>query len=212
MKKIAYHLATALFSSMVAASAGAAVVATNTQYGAIDGREDSRTLDVAMRGRITDVNISVEISKCDDPAIGPTGTVCLGRGRSFDNEFMLTLVAPSGESVNLVEAFSTYGIGGFGGAGRVNITFDDEASSAVGPRLEAGTFRPAESLSAFDGMDAFGSWTLYLQDFSSGDPLEFFSAQLDITADAPMQVPEPATLAVMGLGVIGMRLARRRRT
>jgi len=210
MRKITHHLAAAVFSSLFAASASAAVVATNTQYGVIDGREDFRALDVAMRGRITDVNITVEISKCDDPAIGPAGTVCLGRGRSFDNEFMLTLVAPTGERVNLVEAFSTYGIGGFGGVGRVSIMFDDEASSAVGPRLEAGSFRPAESLSAFDGMDAFGSWTLYLQDFSPGDPLEFFSAQLDITTETP--VPEPATLAVMGLGLLGMRLTRRQRT
>jgi hypothetical protein len=106
--------------------------------------------------------------------------------------------------------FSTYVTGAAGsGAGRVGVNFDDEAMSAAGPRVQAGSFRPAGTLSAFDGLDMFGTWTLSMRDYARGDPLEFFSAQLDITADASESVPEPATLAMLALGLLAVGSARR---
>ncbi|MFC5479582.1 PEP-CTERM sorting domain-containing protein [Massilia suwonensis] len=205
----ARQFAAFMFAIVTCASASATVVATNNDYSVVDGREVTRSLNVTERGTIRDVNISVEFSKCDDPPIGPNGVACRGAGTPFNDEFTIVLIAPDGREVTLVAPFETYSVGRVG-PGREFVVFDDEAARAAGPNIELGLFRPAEMLSLFDGMNLYGRWTLYLQDFIPGDPLEFYSASLDIDFE-PAPVPEPATLAMLGLGLAGMGAARRRR-
>ena len=175
---------------------------TNSTFGSFDNSSGTRTFNIAG-GSILDVNISIDFAKCDDPALNAASTACIGGGFSFSREIEFILESAQGTLVNLIVQ-DTYS-GSTPGA-RYVIDFDDEAANAVGgPVLASGAFRPVGLLSAFDGENSAGVWTLRIRDTVGLDPLTFFSATLNV------EIPEPGTLALAGLALAGLGLGAARR-
>ena len=128
------------------------------------------------------------------------------RGSTFNREIVFRLLF-GGVTVNLVneDTFS-----GQPDSTRVTQTYDDEAASLVGgATLLTGSFRPVGTLGAFDGLDAQGDWTFFFQDTVGADALVLHSVSLSITTEDAAGVPSPGTVALLGLGLLALRLRTR---
>jgi subtilisin-like proprotein convertase family protein len=101
---------------------------------------------------------------------------------------------------------------------RDSLIFDDEAAQSITgyTQNQSNTYRPFAALSAFDGLDAAGVWTLKAADTSRSISGSYGGWSLDFTPEAVSGgvVPEPATWAmmIMGFGAAGSILRRRRTT
>ena len=167
------------------------VTVTNSDFGSVDDATLTRAFVVSGASTIMDVDILIDFSKCSTPASGPNDTRCLSQNPSGNNLIVFQLTNPSNTTtVNLVMA-GTYDPQATGA--RVSVTFDDGVENQVGPSLQFGRFDPVDTvgLTAFNGQDPNGMWTLMLQDTFNGsspnlgDPLQYYSATLCINQACP---------------------------
>lgn len=187
----------------IVSAQAAPIVATNNTFGTFDRSSGTRNLVVTGPGAVADVDILIDFAKCDDPAIGPANTSCIGAGYAYLSETFFYLLSPTGTRVNLINTGTFTG----GQGARVQINFDDAAASVVGgAAMSSGTFRGVQSLSAFNGQVAAGTWILGMGDSVGADPLSFFSARLTVNA-----VSEPASLGLLGLSMLVLGTFARRR-
>ncbi len=136
-----------------------------------------RTFSVGPHYTINDVNIGVLLS------------------HTWRGDLIMHLTSPTGTRIQLFNATA-------GSADNFNVLLDDAAANPVGnhtandtaavativPPFQR-TFRPVTALSAFNGEDASGTWTLEICDNANLDVGVFYQSNLQITA-------RPATLTV----------------
>ena len=209
MKAFVTKLSGCALLAVAAGWANAGIIAADSTYRAFDASSGYVNFDITTHGLVKDLDVAIALSKCDNPYLSASGQACLSENKPFENEIVIRLIGPDGRVVGLVNE-NTFDQGDSGGIGRVTVTFDDEGA-ALGRRVAAGSFRPVESLSLFDGMDMFGQWQLYFEDTKRYDPFEVYSSRLIFTEQAAdTQVPEPGSLAVFGAGLFGLAALRRR--
>ena len=94
----------------------------------------------------------------------------------------------------------------FGSDGLFNVTFDDEALNNLSTGNSVGSYKSLESLSAFDGQNITGTWTLSIfDDYQPGENNNLISYSITATTTS---VPEPSTLAIFALGIMGLASRR----
>ena len=201
--------------SIGAVSASAGIISlTNSTTGNFDASSGTRAVTFTGSeagfgtGTISNVRISINFAKADGELFDPP----FPGGTPFFNEIHFRLTGPSATPVELIAAGS-WG----GGTGQFDgiITFDDAAGAVVnfGAAPVAGTFRPtgAGALADFNGQNALGIWTLFIEDTAGSDSLRFRSFTLDISTDGAV-IPEPASMALVGLGLCAAAFIRRRKS
>lgn len=125
-----------------------------------DYRNTVSTINVGAGFNVADLNVSVNLD------------------HTYVGDLQITLRSPSGRVVTL---FSRRGRDG---QNLSNTMFDDEALSGISSGVApfTGAFRPENPLSAFDGSNARGTWTLTVSDRAWYDTGTLNSWKLDFTA------------------------------
>lgn len=198
----------ALFATPYETALAASASLTNNTPGYADASTILRTVtvttaDIPAGELLTNVTIAIDFHKI--PAGSCTEPDEIEFGGSYNVEIGYILTSPAGTNVRLVkndyrqpDGTSTYT--GNGPTFRVVVTFDDAAAALVGTTNggipENGTFRPEEALSAFNGQDPQGTWTLTINDDVAADYLCFFSFTLNLSTDIPPTITSAASASV----------------
>ena len=99
-------------------------------------------------------------------------------------QLLFRLHHPSGESAKLIEGIC-------GNSDDINITLDDEAATDVipCPPTDGLKYRPLDSLSRFNGLNASGLWILEVQDSIAPSRGELTGVTLELCGPSPSTTP-----------------------
>ncbi len=157
-----------------------------------DGDARGISLPLIVSGfpsNIADLNFRIEGTSCTTSP----GATTVGVDHSWIGDLTFKLTSPSGTNVTIINR-----PGGSGNSGKnfCQTVLDDDAANAIsinnitstglppqGPPY-TGTFKPSNPLSAFDGENPNGTWTLTVIDGSIGDTGNVRSFSLQITGFA----------------------------
>lgn len=174
-----------------AASAQTVTQYTNTTTGTISDNncgtagQITRTFVVPTAYIVGDVNIGILAS------------------HTYRSDLRITLRSPAGTTVTVM----TW-TGNVQSGDNLNDLFDDEAAAAIGthnatvadpltpvPPPYSHSFRPSNPLTAFDGQNAAGTWTLVVCDAVAADTGQFRRADLYITSTSLSVVKTSSTVS-----------------
>ncbi|MEX2138181.1 MAG: Ig-like domain-containing protein [Pirellulales bacterium] len=163
------------------------IAKTNNTTGVVDRSSAARSVsftaeDFGGASVVADVNVVIDFMKHDGESFGIDRGGC-----AFNNEIFFILRSPSGQSVTFIPTFTYSEICPPGG--RVLVTYDDEAETAASGMPRSGSFRPPIPLSAFDGEDGIGVWTVTIGDSVGADALSFWSVTVVLNSEASLVGP-----------------------